>query len=45
MINDPTEGYGIFIENMLNAGKAQAEASSGKLENASLPIALLLVIG
>ena len=28
MINDPTVGYGIFIENMLNAAKVpQARAS------------------
>jgi len=28
MIADPTEGYGIFIENMLNTAKIQAQAKA-----------------
>ena len=28
MINDPTVGYGIFIENMLNAAKAPMAKAS-----------------
>ena len=33
LVNDPTTGYGIFIENMLEA--AQSVAESNKLKEAS----------
>jgi stage IV sporulation protein B len=28
LVNDPTSGYGIFIENMLNADRTLAERAS-----------------
>ena len=35
LVDDPTRGYGIFIENMLDAGGLQSLAAAGVIKNAA----------
>jgi stage IV sporulation protein B len=41
MVNDPTCGYGIFIENMLNASNAQ-DKTLRKKKAISFPLGMML---